>query len=479
MKRSKYIAASTVFSLLLFLCTAGTAQRAENKLVLPQKTAFIEAEAFCQTESIGEVVLPEGIEEIGARAFAESSLLAINLPTSLLYIADDAFAGCGELVVSVVGGTYAYDWAVLQGIIEARPGIVCAGIEMDGVLYNRDVPLTLYVGDTLTGCRIQAELSSGYEDAPVYLYSSSPESVSVVHDGEGVTIAALGDRDAVIYASLVQAQSVSEIAPEELVRVCEVRLPTYRALIIGNTYEGNASLSTLWSCANDAAAMQSMLGSMTRTNYQTSVHINETVDGMLAAISSALGAADENDVSLFYYSGHGATSSTSSIKGALLGVDGNTLPVAQLRQALDGVPGRKIVILDSCHSGAHIGRSTDGQTITPREFNASVISAFYSNARSGNLAENAYYVITAAHSTEYSYGVESSDGTINHGAFTYPLCKGSGWNSTYMAADTNDDGMISHRESYVYAYAGALEFSPNQHAQAYPTGGSPFVMWAK
>ena len=43
--------------------------------------------------------MPEGILEIGKRAFADSGLKEINLPDSLVTIADDAFSGKEEVVL--------------------------------------------------------------------------------------------------------------------------------------------------------------------------------------------------------------------------------------------------------------------------------------------------------------------------------------------------------------------------------------------
>ena len=62
-------------------------------LNLPAGTKVIEEEAFYGDTSIDEVVLPDGVEEIGERAFAESGLTKINLPSSLKSIADNAFGG--------------------------------------------------------------------------------------------------------------------------------------------------------------------------------------------------------------------------------------------------------------------------------------------------------------------------------------------------------------------------------------------------
>lgn len=57
-----------------------------------------------------------------------------------------------------------------------------------------------------------------------------------------------------------------------------------------------------------------MLGRMTATPYSVTVKKNIRAEEILSSISSTFGNASYNDVSLFYYSGHGANS---------LGADGN------------------------------------------------------------------------------------------------------------------------------------------------------------
>ena len=75
----KVFTAAMLISAVLFVL--GIAQAAT--LTLPADTKVIEEEAFYGDTSLDEVVLPEGIERIGERAFANSSLRKINLPDSL------------------------------------------------------------------------------------------------------------------------------------------------------------------------------------------------------------------------------------------------------------------------------------------------------------------------------------------------------------------------------------------------------------
>lgn len=68
---------------------------------LPASTASIEAEAFAGI-ACTDLVLPDGLVSIGARAFADcAGLLNVYLPASLNDIADDAFEGCSDQVTFI------------------------------------------------------------------------------------------------------------------------------------------------------------------------------------------------------------------------------------------------------------------------------------------------------------------------------------------------------------------------------------------
>ncbi len=87
-----------------------------DTLKLPADLTTIDEEAFFGDTSVDTVVLPDTVAEIRARAFAGSSLRAINLPDSLTFIDDTAFDGPDKVSVTVNKGSYAYEWARISGI---------------------------------------------------------------------------------------------------------------------------------------------------------------------------------------------------------------------------------------------------------------------------------------------------------------------------------------------------------------------------
>lgn len=111
---SKITYIAVFFAIIMFLLVSPTAQA--SVLSFPASTQNIEEEAFINDTSIESVELPEGIRYIKSKAFANSSLKAINLPETLVDIADDAFAGCNSLVATVAEETYSWNWCVKNGV---------------------------------------------------------------------------------------------------------------------------------------------------------------------------------------------------------------------------------------------------------------------------------------------------------------------------------------------------------------------------
>ena len=235
---------------------------------------------------------------------------------------------------------------------------------------------------------------------------------------------------------------------------------TYRALLIGQcTYE--SPMAALSGPANDVQAMANALSLHPATPYQCTIKENLTWQEMASAILTTFAGAKEQDVSLLYYSGHGTTG------GYLVGVDRRPLSPASLRTVLDQIPGRKIVIVDACNSGAIIGKSMDA---AQQSFTEAFIMAFSAVSRS--LASDSYYVITAARGTQLSYEYENSSG-IAFGLFTWGLCEGIGYDyftqkEITPKADADKDGVVTIDEAHQYAAQRAIEYSPEQEAQVYP-----------
>lgn len=311
---------------------------------------------------------------------------------------------------------------------------------------------------------------------------------------------------------------------DELAYTHQETVGTYRALLIGNTYTGESN--ELPGCDNDVDGMRTMLGRMTATPYSVTVKKNIRAEEILSSISSTFGNASYNDVSLFYYSGHGANSlgadgNPTSYHAALVGTFQTYVSIARLKTELDKIPGKKVIIIDACHSGQFIARDGAVTQVSSSTFNSQVVNlfandeqlsgdvsrtavvlaadgsellseeapAFIDRADDTNFAKSGYYVITACRSEEKSVstGYDSNgDGKIDRyfGLFTYGLCYGNGWNLARNAAisslnaDLNKDSKVTLYEAYVYAKVMAQSHNPNQTAQIWPEN-SAFVLWGK
>ncbi len=116
MKKKLVWFAVMLVSLLMAFSAASAAT-----MTMPDGLKIIDVEAFYGDKSISTVVLPSGITEIRARAFANSSLREMNLPDSLTFIAEDALPSPTQLQVTATKGTYAYEWAGAHGFLVPAP----------------------------------------------------------------------------------------------------------------------------------------------------------------------------------------------------------------------------------------------------------------------------------------------------------------------------------------------------------------------
>lgn len=255
----------------------------------------------------------------------------------------------------------------------------------------------------------------------------------------------------------------------------------YRALIIG---ENNYSNNPLRGGINNANSMAGMLRGL-NNSFTTTTLTNASRSQILNGITTAFAGATDKDVSLFYYSGHGLQSNITSRLGALCPVSGDIITMSTLASELSKVKGRVIVILESCHSGAAIGKNLDDKDMAAiaNAYNQAVIDAFSGYkieaseedvAKFGELATSKFVVITAASYDESCWEGYYDGSGYRQSRFTAAFIKGMGCtypNGSYsgtMFADDNDDKQITLKEIYSYTYKMGLNWgSTPQYAQYY------------
>lgn len=323
----------------------------------------------------------------------------------------------------------------------------------------------------------------------IWNFTVGDETGSVVTTEPTVKFAPMSEGECTVTVTAEDALGDSAVSsPSAAVTVTQAQ-PVYRALLIGNTYPGTTK--ELAGPDTDIYSMQTMLNSMTGTPFNIMSSMNVSSSGLLSYIPLAFSGAQPADVSLFYYSGHGDSS------GALVTTD-KLITVYTLRNALQKIPGTKIVILDSCYSGSAINSEVSTASLYSEDsvtsanlsaFNSAVISAFSSAARSSeNLADQGYIVLTSCRKDQTSLSLNDASG-IDFGIFTYGICYGSGydeWQQTFLEtlpADADGNAAITLGEAYTrtkerVAYINSLLLGQvTQETQYY--GDTSFVLWSK
>ena len=114
--------------------------------------------------------------------------------------------------------------------------------------------------------------------------------------------------------------------------------------------------------ANNVDTMEALLTDFLPEDTAIRRQVNGpgTVDGFEQLVKDVFREAKDADTSLIYLSTHGLIWDEADLPRMSLllsdGTDDERLSPEMLRQILDQVPGKKVLILDACHSGAVIGR---------------------------------------------------------------------------------------------------------------------------
>jgi len=233
-------------------------------------------------------------------------------------------------------------------------------------------------------------------------------------------------------------------------------------------------------CDEDALSMESLFLSQgyPASNIYLEVDGAATRANLEAHFATVASTAKEEDLFIFYYSGHGGKRPEDPQNGSeetygsdslgewiflhdsLQYVDPNyvenlneAISDDELAALLRTIPCvRKIVILDACNSGGFIGNVLEKDGI-PSDYsfgsdglvtNLSNAIYLYTNfdGDKSDISPADALVIAASGEREVSYDVE----TYEHGLMTYFLLKSA------TKGDLNRDGYITVSESYYYIY---------------------------
>jgi len=234
-------------------------------------------------------------------------------------------------------------------------------------------------------------------------------------------------------------------------------LPVRRALLVGvgDYMYGNNDLSAP---PYDVAMMRDTLehSGVESALISELIDLKATKNAILDGIANTFKGADIDDISYFYFTGHGALSGGISYL-IPTDFDGNTssaISVNELEAALSDIHGTKVIFLDSCHSGGFIGKEINQKGISDylKDFNSNIINTFMSkDIAERDLAEPQYQVLTSCLSTQTAVELIPEEDNP-YGLFSRVLCEGCGYDYYRhpYPADSNENGEITLEEAYNY-----------------------------
>ena len=311
-------------------------------------------------------------------------------------------------------------------------------------------------------------------------YSSSDPACATVNDSGTITAASEGT--AVITVSYTEGGITKTDTVEVTVGDIVQNEIVYRALCVGVGDYILDSVNDLNAPPYDVDKIRQILNrcrfGSSNTTFSDIDYLKDrqaTKSNILQGISSTFSGADNNDISYFYFSGHGSLAGNTSY---ICPADATSsfesfISVDELEAALSAIPGTKVVFLDSCHSGGFIGKG-EGETLILEEelksFNDEIINVFSQAQLKGLLTTNQYKVLTSCHYYQLCWEIQPEEGDP-FGVFTRALCEGCSYSGSYPA-DTNLDTKVSLQEAYLYIRNWVYSFGTYQDVQIFPSNST-------
>lgn len=169
-------------------------------------------------------------------------------------------------------------------------------------------------------------------------------------------------------------------------------------------------------------------GALPDNQVRVLIDENATYRNILHTVKRVLHQADDNDVALFYFSGHGLESSFLPVD-----YDGtkNELMHEEIRQLIDQSRAKhKVVIADACHSGSYLAyRSSNVDKSLEHYYRA------FEESKGGTA------LLLSSKEKEYSL----EDGGLRSGVFSYFIIRG-----LKGEADTNKDRIVNVQELFQF-----------------------------
>jgi hypothetical protein len=185
-----------------------------------------------------------------------------------------------------------------------------------------------------------------------------------------------------------------------------------------------------------------------------------TKTNILNHINTELSNAEEDDVSYFFFGGHGGFKNGESYLWPYDSLPSNmnsVITASELKNIFDSIKGTKILVFDSCYCGGFIGKGNN-------LFLENLICIFDGiKENKATIVGNNYKVLASCSSSEicqtYSYN------NLISGVFTYAFIEGA---SNGFPADSNRDSIITLQEMYSYIKDRVASLGYSQEIQVYP-----------
>jgi len=233
--------------------------------------------------------------------------------------------------------------------------------------------------------------------------------------------------------------SESSFAPEIVASTARNEVKIWAVVVGVGSYEHMPSLRFT---DDDAYQLYAFLkspegGALPDNQVRVLIDENATYRNIIHSIRRVLHQADDNDVALFYFSGHGLESSFLPVN-----YDGvkNELMHDEIKELVDQSRAKhKIVIADACHSGGYLAyRSTNVDRSLEHYYKA------FEQSKGGTA------LLLSSKEKEYSL----EDGGLRSGVFSYFIIRG-----LKGEADKNGDRIINVQELFNFTRVNVRKYT--------------------
>ena len=411
--------------ILSFLCCSlSGGANADPVVNWPKNAKIVGEEMFFGNMGIDAVVLPEGVEKIGPKAFANSSLREITLPDTISEIAEDAFSPGIHLYVHATEGGFAYTEMRNRGYQVEYRALLIGEVSFlrDGAIQKA----TRNWGDVRLMADMLQNKVSGITGAPFDVVSEKNLSYDGIHDAIKNTFEG---------KTMEQDVSLIFIASHGNRNNGSLEMP-----YLGDP-ENDEAVSGFCSSGKDALPLETLAS-----------WLNMYVKGKVIVILESC------------YAGY-AVYSPDPAENSSKGNSTHGLKKESPEGTVDFAE-KAVQVFAEMDPGVVVTQKQDGSPADGRKG----AGAF---AR-----ENKFYVLAASGYDEESYGKEDERGSkYSYNYFTKWLVGGAG-SAKYSPADIfPKDGILTFQElfEYIKSQSNTIGFMVNgkvtyQHVQGYPLG---------